>query len=47
LCFSDYLSIELPAATGGLAAIVLDNDDDLSIILLQFAYLPENIAYTV
>ncbi|NIP24488.1 MAG: hypothetical protein GWO38_11880 [Phycisphaerae bacterium] len=47
MCFSDYLSIDLPAATGGLAATVLDYDDDLSIILFQFGYLPENIAYTV
>jgi hypothetical protein len=46
LCFS-YLSIDLFATTGGLAAIVLNYDDDLSIVLFQLGYLPENIAYTV
>jgi hypothetical protein len=46
LCFS-YLSIDLFATTGGLAATVLDYNDDLTIILFQLGYLAENIADTV
>ena len=45
--FSYYLSIDLPAATAGLATAVLDDDNHLSIVLLQLGYLPEDIAYTV
>ena len=45
--FIIILVFDLLSTTGGLAAIVLDYDDHLTIVLFHLGYLPENIAYTV